>query len=187
MLTPFELTIPFFLTCLLVNCYGPRRFFTFRIKIRYSILHTILWCPEFYCQQEHLWTTVIGPVTCNQKGVTHPPLLILSCFCVEFLKNHQQRQQPKTPVTIASALVQLQDSFFAMTELGNTIWHYFILQSGESRSQDSSVSIASGYGLDGPGSIPSSTRFFSSPQLPGRLSGPPSHLSNGYQGLFPQG
>jgi hypothetical protein len=32
------------------------------------------------------------------------------------------------------------------------------------RSQDSSVSIAMGYVLDGPGLIPISARFFSSPQ-----------------------
>jgi hypothetical protein len=43
--------------------------------------------------------------------------------------------------------------------------------------QDSSVRIATGYGLDGPGWIPGSVTFFSS-QRPNRLWGPPS-LSNG--------
>jgi hypothetical protein len=34
-----------------------------------------------------------------------------------------------------------------------------------SKSRDSPVGIVTGYGLDGPGSIPGSARFFSSPQL----------------------
>jgi hypothetical protein len=43
-------------------------------------------------------------------------------------------------------------------------------------------SISTGYGLDGPRSIPGSVRFLSSPQLPDRLWGPPSLLSNGHRG-----
>jgi hypothetical protein len=35
-------------------------------------------------------------------------------------------------------------------------------------------------------SIPGEARFFSSPQLPARLWGPPSLLPNGYQGRFPR-
>jgi hypothetical protein len=57
-------------------------------------------------------------------------------------------------------------------------------------SRDSSVGIATGYGLDdrqvgvrvlvGP-------RVFSSSRRPDRLWGPPSHLSNGYRRPFPRG
>jgi hypothetical protein len=43
-------------------------------------------------------------------------------------------------------------------------------------SRDSSVRIATGYGLEGPGLIPKSARFFSSPQL--RPSMGPTQLSN---------
>lgn len=41
------------------------------------------------------------------------------------------------------------------------------------RSWNSSISIATGYGLDSPGSIPHMARFVSSSQLPGQLWGPP--------------
>jgi hypothetical protein len=51
-------------------------------------------------------------------------------------------------------------------------------------SQNSSVGVATGYGLDGRGSIPrSGKRFFSSPQRPDWLWGSPSLLSNGYRRL----
>jgi hypothetical protein len=55
-------------------------------------------------------------------------------------------------------------------------------------SQDSSIGIATGYGLDDWGvrvRVPVGSRIFSSPR-PDRLWGPPSFLHNGYRGLFPR-
>jgi hypothetical protein len=54
------------------------------------------------------------------------------------------------------------------------------------RNRDSSVGIAPGYGLDGPGSIPGNARFSSSPQTssPDWLWGPRSFLSKGYRWFF---
>jgi hypothetical protein len=46
-------------------------------------------------------------------------------------------------------------------------------------SQDRLLGIATGYGLDGRGSIPGKGKIFSSAQRPDRLWGPPSPLSNG--------
>jgi hypothetical protein len=42
--------------------------------------------------------------------------------------------------------------------------------------------LATGYGLDGPGSIPGRARFVFSPQRPDRLWGLPGLPSNGYRG-----
>jgi hypothetical protein len=54
--------------------------------------------------------------------------------------------------------------------------------------RDSSVRIATAYGLDYRGSIPRRGEiFFSSPHRPDRHWGPPSLLYNGYRGLFPGG
>jgi hypothetical protein len=56
------------------------------------------------------------------------------------------------------------------------------------KSWDSAVCIATGYGLDGLGSIPGrSNRFSSTPQRPHWLCSPPNLLSNGYRRLFPRG
>jgi hypothetical protein len=56
-------------------------------------------------------------------------------------------------------------------------------------NRDNSVSIALGYGLDDRGfeSRKVGWEFFSSPPRLDRFWGPPSLLSNGYQGLFPWG
>jgi hypothetical protein len=54
-------------------------------------------------------------------------------------------------------------------------------------SWDSSVSIVTGYWLDGLGLIRGSVRCISSLQCPDQLWGPPSLPSNGYRDSFPRG
>jgi hypothetical protein len=49
------------------------------------------------------------------------------------------------------------------------------------------VGIMTGYGLEGPGSVPGSAKFFSSPHLPDRLWDPLSLLSNWCRGLDSRG
>jgi hypothetical protein len=54
-------------------------------------------------------------------------------------------------------------------------------------SWDSSVTIATGYGLDDRGEgvrVPVGSRAFSSPRRPDRLWSPPNLLSNGHRGFF---
>jgi hypothetical protein len=58
------------------------------------------------------------------------------------------------------------------------------------RSQDSAIGIASGYGLKARRvgvRVAVGARFFSTPQRPDPLWGPPSHLYNGYRVFFPRG
>jgi hypothetical protein len=65
-------------------------------------------------------------------------------------------------------------------------WLTFTGLYGITRSQDSAVSIATGYGLDDrvvEVRVPVGSRIFSSPRRPDRLWGPPNLLSNGYRGL----
>jgi hypothetical protein len=53
---------------------------------------------------------------------------------------------------------------------------------------DSAVGIATGYGLEDREvgiQDPVESRIFSSPRRPDRLWGPPSLISNDYQGFFP--
>jgi hypothetical protein len=55
-------------------------------------------------------------------------------------------------------------------------------------SQDSSVGIATDYGLHGQSSIPGrGTRLFSCPQGPDRHWNPPSLLTNRFRRFFPRG
>jgi hypothetical protein len=61
-----------------------------------------------------------------------------------------------------------------------------VLTFAEQRYRDSSVCMATGYDLNGSGSIPGSARFLFSPQRPDQLWGQPSLLSNGYRRLFPR-
>jgi hypothetical protein len=56
-------------------------------------------------------------------------------------------------------------------------------------SRDSAVGIATGYGLDDRGVgvlVPVGSKIFYSPRRLDRLWGPPSLLSNGYQGIPPR-
>jgi hypothetical protein len=68
-------------------------------------------------------------------------------------------------------------------------WSFVFMFNLRSRgSRDSSVGIATGYGLDDRGvgvGVPVGSRIFSSPHRPDRLTGPPNLLSNRYRGLFP--
>jgi hypothetical protein len=59
-----------------------------------------------------------------------------------------------------------------------------------SRSRNTTVGVATGYGLDGRGVglwVPVGTRFVSSLRRPDRFGGPPSLLSIGCLWLFPRG
>jgi hypothetical protein len=64
-----------------------------------------------------------------------------------------------------------------------------VRNSTHKRSRDSTVGIATGYGLDGRVGVrvPVGARWFSTPRRPDRFWGPPSLLFNWYRELFPRG
>jgi hypothetical protein len=67
---------------------------------------------------------------------------------------------------------------------------YLYMYISSSWSWESSVGIATGYGLDDGGvgvRVPVGSRISSSPRRPHRFWGPHSHLSNEYRGLFSRG
>jgi hypothetical protein len=64
----------------------------------------------------------------------------------------------------------------------NKKFAFFLITVG---SRDSSVGIATGYGLDD--RVPVGSNIFTSPYRPDRLWGPPNLLKNGYRGLFTGG
>jgi hypothetical protein len=70
------------------------------------------------------------------------------------------------------------------------IFHFCTHNFTKLSSRDSSVGIATAYGLDDGGvgvRVPVGLRIFSSPRCSDRLGGPPSLPSNGYRGLFARG
>jgi hypothetical protein len=77
------------------------------------------------------------------------------------------------------------------TRPGRLFWLRIIMEFfSHSRSRDSVVSIATGFGLDDRVfgiRVPVRSRIFSSPRRPDLLWGSPSFLFNGYRGLFPRG
>jgi hypothetical protein len=90
---------------------------------------------------------------------------------------------------MAYCLVKHRDSFVLMLPLieQNSGFNLNSFLTVFVRSRDSSVGIATGYGLDDRRlgvRVPVGSRIFSSPRSPDRLWGPPSLLSNVYWGLF---
>jgi hypothetical protein len=86
--------------------------------------------------------------------------------------NRIESPYPVHSLTVLTELFLLQMRHFRNSV--NAIW-------------DTSFGIATGYGLDGRGSIPESgKKFFSTPQRPERHSGPPNPISNGYQVFSPR-
>jgi hypothetical protein len=86
---------------------------------------------------------------------------------VETPKSHEIVRLPKPPASLTKILAF-------------TFQHVII-------TSISSAGIPTGYGLDGPDSIPGRTKFFSSTQRPDRIWIPPSLLPNSTGGSFPGG
>jgi hypothetical protein len=78
---------------------------------------------------------------------------------------------------------QIQSAFYTDNSL-------ILISKVSTISRDSAVGIETGYGQDDREvrvRVPVEARIFSSPRRPDRFWSPPSHLSNGYRGIFPRG
>jgi hypothetical protein len=134
----------------------------------------------------------------------------MSCYCLRichcmtmFLSLHggcPALAFRSPPITTQSAFTRIQHSsldsyirhpivWLSTVSLNNPRKRLLQLYNKQSEGRDSSVDIATGYGLDDQGigvRVPVGAIIFTSPCRSERLWGPPSLLSNGYWRLFPR-
>jgi hypothetical protein len=113
----------------------------------------------------------------------------MQCFIsISFISEKEK------PLNMEYAGVYKIKKFVKYVLNSSTTFHFllnlFFSLPGHDGSRDSTIGIATSYGLNSRGlgvRVPVEGRFCSSSRRPGRFWGPPSVLSNGYRGFFPPG
>jgi hypothetical protein len=158
------------------------RLFSYLIFLLLSLIHLIFLLHFFSTPSFSPSSTYSRPPPLPNPNPLSP--FLLPPFTSPLLSNPSPH--PSSPLFLLFSFIPL----LIPSPLSLLSFYFYSSYCFSVGSRDSSVGIATGYGLDDRGvgiRVPVESRIFSPSQRPYRLWGPPSLLSKGYRGLFPSG
>jgi hypothetical protein len=144
--------------------------------------------PSFKCQRQKLWHCVILSTFWSAIRICLTHIIIV------FIEKWSLKYSGYLLLPCLWVYAVLNSCLAGVIVLYYTEeWNIFLISLqylivvNEGGSQDSSVSIVTGYGLNGLGLIPSNARFFSSPCVQSSSGAHPASCTMGTRGSFPKG